>query len=105
MHTFRDIKQPRELWEIFNSELEEHIGKINELVSQGIYSNLEVTRKTTQRLHRLKGSLGFVGFKELSSQVKEIEDLVKSQSINATDKLNLISQVLSELKLDLEENL
>lgn len=106
MIEFRKIAQNLELWEIFYTECIDHIKALDE-----IYSKLpqeptqklnddNLVRKLSTRLHRLKGSLGFLGFKELSEDVKTIEDSLKTSS---TVTPHQITKLCEELKTIIQE--
>ena len=106
MIEFRKIAQNLELWEIFYAECIDHTRALDEIHSKlpqeptQKLNDDNLVRKLSTRLHRLKGSLGFLGFKELSEDVKTIEDSLK---ISNAVTPNQITKLCDELKNILEE--
>lgn len=112
MIEYKNITQAKELWEIFLQECKDHINSFSEMQSlmssSGIdLANQELQRKLSSRLHRLKGSLGFLGFKEFAESIKHIEDQLKSSEYTSihehtSEKLLWICNELQEMVNELE---
>jgi HPt (histidine-containing phosphotransfer) domain-containing protein len=99
MLSIRSISQPEELWEIFEEELKDHLSALTQITEKNVFST-EDNKKLSHRLHRLKGSLGFIGFEKFFIEVTELENLLKSQDNNFNIKTK---NVLKGLKLLLDD--
>jgi len=101
---FRSITQPLELWEIFFDECSGHITVFRDLATdQDKIQSVEGERKLSHRLHRLKGSLGFIGFTVFSEKIKQCENLVNEKKISPFPTLIEITNELEELHSELKK--
>lgn len=99
---FKSISQPKELWEIFLEETSGHVSAFEVLIADHEkIQSVEGSRALSHRLHRLKGSLGFIGFTTFSQKIKNCETLLiekKSELLSSlTDILNELVELNSEL--------
>ena len=104
MIEINSIKQPRELWEIFHLEFQEHLKAIHNYTEKSLETfDTEDFRKLSARLHRIKGGLGFIGFQDLCSKVEICENLLKEKSKNTLGELSKIQIELENLFLKVSE--